>query len=139
MSAKQLPTKGELPDHEYFKIAESGPHDPIHDPEYCLRKVRQLYNDIWLTLGSAKARQIFLKVIEPKRSVQRDENADLLRRYLCSGQGLEKFAATVAAECGKKVGTIQTAIIRAQKPMRKDKNFEDQVRFMARYHGTDIS
>ena len=135
MNAKQPPrAKGELSDHEYFQIAESGPHDPMHDPEYCRRKVRRLYTYIWFTLGPAKARQIFLGALDSKRSVREHASADLLRRYLSSGQGLGKFAATVAAECGKKAETVQAAIIRAQKRMRKDKDFEALVRFLTGYH-----
>ena len=85
--------------------------------------------DIWFTLGPAKARQIFLGALDSKRSVREHASADLLRRYLSSGQGLGKFAATVAAECGKKAETVQAAIIRAQKRMRKDKDFEARCAF----------
>jgi hypothetical protein len=126
-------SKAPLNDHEYIRIAESGPRDPFGDPEYCHRKARQLYNDIVLCHSSAAARQIFLKVISSKRRVQRDQNAELLARFLGSGLTLGKFAATVAAECGKKVETVQTVIGRAQTLMRQDKDFEDHVRFLTHW------
>jgi hypothetical protein len=94
---------------------------------------------LWETIGPAETRQIFLRVLKPKRTVQRDQNVRLLVEFLRSKQGLGKFAATVAAESGRKVETVQTAIMRAQKRMRKDKDFESEVRDWAEYNGIDIS